>query len=327
VTPILALDDLRTSFAGPDGAVPAVRGVSLEIEPGETVGIVGESGSGKSVTFLSVLRLLPAAGHVVGGRVTLDGVDLLAASQRDLRRLRGRRIGMVFQDSMTSLNPLLTIGRQITESLEAHRGLGRRDARRRAVELLAEVGVPEPERRLDQYPHQLSGGLRQRAAVAIALAPDPEVLVADEPTTALDVTIQAQLLDLLRREQRERGMALVLITHDLGVIARVADRVCVMYAGRIVEEGPVEQVFATPHHPYTVGLLASVPRLDGELVDRLPSIAGAPPQLWELPAGCPFRPRCSRAIDLCVEVDPPLEACSDDEAHRVACHSPVEGGS
>jgi oligopeptide/dipeptide ABC transporter ATP-binding protein len=229
---------------------------------------------------------------------------------------------MVFQDSMTSLNPLLTIGRQLTESLEEHLGLSRRDASVRAAGLLEEVGVPEPARRLKQYPHQLSGGLRQRVAVAVALAPNPSVLIADEPTTALDVTIQAQLLELLKREQRERGMGLLLITHDLGVVAGMTDRLCVMYAGRIVEQGPTETVFDHARHPYTLGLLASVPRIDSELMPRLPSIPGAPPPIWDLPPGCPFRPRCTFAVTRCEAEDPPLEPVQG-VGQSVACWADV----
>jgi oligopeptide transport system ATP-binding protein len=313
----LSVRSLETSFSSEEGVVPAVRGVSFDLDPGETLGLVGESGCGKTVTALSIMRLLPSAGHIVGGSIELDGVDLVPASNRTMRRIRGRRIAMVFQDSMTSLNPLLTVGRQITESLETHLGLSRRQALRRAVDLLDEVGVPEPGRRLRQYPHQLSGGLRQRVAVAIALAPNPAVLIADEPTTALDVTIQAQLLELLKREQAERQMALVLITHDLGVVAGMSDRLAVMYAGRIVEEGPSDRVFADPRHPYTLGLLRSVPRIDGEIPARLPSIAGAPPPMWALPAGCPFRPRCEFADARSALEEPPLVPVA--ERHAAAC--------
>ena len=308
--------NLVTAFHVEDRVVPAVRDVSLDIVPGETLAIVGESGCGKSVTALSIMGLLPPNGRILGGRVELDGENLVGAPRRVLRRVRGKRIAMVFQDSVTSLNPLLSVGRQITESLEVHLGLSRADSRRRALSLLEEVGVPEPEARLRQYPHQLSGGLRQRVAVAVALAPNPAVLIADEPTTALDVTIQAQLLELLRRERRDRGMALVLITHDLGVIAGMADRVCVMYAGRIVEEGSTDQVFE-PRHPYTLGLLRSVPRIDGELSQRMHSIPGVPPPLSNLPSGCPFMPRCSLA-ELRCEEDPVLEPCGS-AGHLAAC--------
>ena len=317
MTALLSVRDLETVFSSDEGTVRAVRGVSFDLEAGETLGLVGESGCGKSVTALSIMRLLPLAGRIVKGRVELEGTDLVSAPKRTLRRIRGRRIAMVFQDSMTSLNPLLTVGRQITESLETHLGLRLREASRRAVELLEEVGVPEPARRLRQFPHQLSGGLRQRVAVAIALAPNPQVLIADEPTTALDVTIQAQLLELLRREQAERQMALILITHDLGVVAGMADRLAVMYAGRIVESGPTETVFAKPHHPYTLGLLRSVPRLAGSIDDRLPSIPGMPPPMWALPPGCPFRPRCPFAFERCRrEMPPPITAAVPSHSAR-----------
>jgi oligopeptide transport system ATP-binding protein len=296
----------------------AVRGVSFDVEAGETRGLVGESGCGKSVTALSIMGLLPSSARIVAGSISLNGQELVSASKKELRAVRGRRVAMVFQDSMTSLNPLLTIGRQITETLEAHLGMSRSRTRSRAVELLDEVGVPEPERRLAQYPHQLSGGLRQRVAVAVALAPNPAVLIADEPTTALDVTVQAQLLELLKREQRDRGMGLILITHDLGVVAGMADRLSVMYAGRIVEEGPTEAVFAKPRHPYTLALLRSVPRIDARPERRLVSIPGAPPPLAELPAGCPYRPRCPLAFERCEEEDPALVRVNDDE-RAVAC--------
>ena len=304
--PLLRVSGLTTQFVVEGEVLPAVRGVSFEVRDGETLGLVGESGCGKSVTALSIIRLLGQNGAITAGSVELRGEDLATLPEGRLDRVRGRRIAMVFQDSATSLNPLLSIGRQITEGLEVHLGMSRRDARKRAVELLVEVGVPEPERRLRQYPHQLSGGLRQRVAVAIALAPNPELLIADEPTTALDVTIQAQLLELLRRERDERGMALLLITHDLGVVAGLADEICVMYAGRIVEQGSTHELFAGAQHPYTLGLLRSVPRLDAPRSRRLSSIAGAPPTLTELGPGCAFRPRCPLALERCASEDPEL---------------------
>jgi oligopeptide/dipeptide ABC transporter ATP-binding protein len=319
---LLAVRGLVTVFSSEEGPLAAVRGVSFTLDPGETLGLVGESGCGKSVTALSIIGLLPPTARIAEGSIELDGRDLVGASKRELRRMRGRRIATVFQDSTASLNPLLTVGRQITESLETHLGVSGSEAARRAAELLEEVGVPEPGRRLRQYPHQLSGGLRQRVAVAVALAPNPALLIADEPTTALDVTIQAQLLDLLKREQAEREMALILITHDLGVVAGMADRLCVMYAGRIVEEGPTEAVFAEPHHPYTLGLLSSVPRLDGEIVERLPSIPGAPPPLGGLEQGCAFRPRCPFALERCAEEDPALEPAGAG-GHAAACWADV----
>ena len=322
MTALLSVRGLTTMFSSGQGRVQAVRGVSFDLSAGETLGLVGESGCGKSATALSILRLLPPAGRIVGGRIQLDGMDLVTAPLSVLRRVRGRRIGIVFQDSMTSLNPLLTVGRQITESLETHLGIRGREANRRAADLLEEVGVPDPARRLGQFPHQLSGGLRQRVAVAIALAPNPDVLIADEPTTALDVTIQAQLLDLLGREQKERKMALLLITHDLGVVAGITDRLAVMYAGRIVEEGPTDRLFADPRHPYTLGLLGSIPRIDREVAERLPSIPGTPPPMWDIPAGCPFRPRCPFAFETCAVQDPPLEVV-DSEGHAAACWADV----
>jgi oligopeptide/dipeptide ABC transporter ATP-binding protein len=323
VTPLLLVRDLETGFSSEEGFARAVRGISFELEAGETLGLVGESGCGKSVTALSIMGLLPSSARIVAGQIELaDEGDLVRASKRSLRRIRGKRIAMVFQDSMTSLNPLLTIGRQITESFEAHLGISGVQARTRAASLLDEVGVPEPERRLKQYPHQLSGGLRQRVAVAVALAPNPEVLIADEPTTALDVTIQAQLLELLKREQVDRQMALLLITHDLGVVAGMADRLCVMYTGKIVEQGPTERVFAEPRHPYTLGLLRSVPRIDGEIERRLPSIAGNPPPISDIPVGCSFRPRCAYAFGRCEAEEPPLLP-TPAEGQEAACWADV----
>jgi oligopeptide transport system ATP-binding protein len=317
----LRIRDLSVGFSTRHGLLRAVRGVSLDLEPGRTLGLVGESGSGKSVTTLAALRLLPSTGHVLGGSVVFDGVDLLRVPPKELNTVRGRRIATVFQDSMTSLNPLLSVGRQITESLTTHLGVRGSEAQRRAVTLLAEVGVPDPERRLRQFPHQLSGGLRQRIAVAVALAPNPELLIADEPTTALDVTIQAQLLELLQREREQRGMSLLLITHDLGVIAGIADEVCVMYAGRIVERGTTDAVFAYPRHPYTAALLRSVPRLDGPLEARLSSIAGSPPVHWDDGDGCAFSPRCPLAMAVCRERDPQLEERGG--GHAAACFAAV----
>jgi oligopeptide transport system ATP-binding protein len=320
--PLLRVSDLETAFVVGGEVFPAVRRVSFELRDGQTLGLVGESGCGKSVTALSIIRLLSQNGAITGGSVELRGEDLVCASDRRLEQVRGRRIAMVFQDSMTSLNPLLSIGRQITEGLEVHLGMSRRQARRRAVELLVEVGVPEPERRLRQYPHQLSGGLRQRVAVAVALAPNPELLIADEPTTALDVTIQAQLLELLQRERADRGMALLLITHDLGVVAGLADDVCVMYAGRIVERGSTHELFESAQHPYTLGLLRSVPRLDSARERRLASIPGTPPALSELGEGCAFRARCPIALDRCASEDPELLPAGD-AGSAVACWASV----
>jgi oligopeptide/dipeptide ABC transporter ATP-binding protein len=303
----LVVRNLSTVYGTSYGRIVAVRGVSFEIEPGEAVGIVGESGSGKTAIALALLGLLPRNGRIVDGEISLGGLSLVGASNKLMRDVRGRRIAMVFQDSMTSLDPLMPIGKQIAEGMVAHLGFKAAEARRRAVELLEEVGVPDPVTRLRQYPHQLSGGLRQRVAIAVAIAANPDVLVADEPTTALDVTIQAQILDLLERERRRRGMALILITHDLGVVANVTDRVIVMYAGRVVESGSTQDIFSDPRHPYTLGLMNSMPRLDSPLDLRPPTIPGSPPTGYQETAGCPFSPRCRWARAACRTEDPPLE--------------------
>ena len=316
---VLSVDSLSTEFETEAGVVRVVDGVSFDLAAGETLGLVGESGCGKSVTALSIMGLLPKpAGRVVAGRILLKGQDLLRLSQDSMREIRGRRISMIFQEPMTALNPVQRVGRQLTEMLRLHGDVGdRRALRRRAVELLAEVGIPAPERRLDDYPHQLSGGMRQRVLIAIALACRPDVLIADEPTTALDVTIQAQILELIERLQRQRGMSVIFITHDLGVIAEIADRVVVMYAGRVVEKAPVGPLFAQPLHPYTRGLLASMPRLQQRPKSRLPTIAGMVPALSDLPAGCRFSNRCSRATPICVG-EPSLQ--EPDAGRGVACH-------
>ena len=313
---LLEVKDLRTQFKTDDGVVRAVDGVSFSLERGKTIGIVGESGSGKSVTSLSILRLLGSAGSIVGGSIHFDGRDLGKLSERELRDIRGNRISMIFQDPMTSLNPFLTVERQISEVLVAHRGLSRRDARRQAIEGLERVGIPDAGRRVDQYPHQFSGGMRQRVMIAIALACEPQLLIADEPTTALDVTIQAQILDLIRALQRDLGTAVVLITHDLGVVAGMADEVAVMYAGKIVEHGLANDVFAKPSHPYTRGLLGSVPRLDADRRDDLVAIPGLPPDLSNLPAGCSFAPRCSLAKERCGEYP---QVVAIGALHSAAC--------
>ena len=316
----LVVRDLSTVYATSRGQIVAVRDVSVTVKPGEAIGIVGESGCGKTALALALVGLLPRNGRVAAGDAMLGGVDLTSTDRKVLRTVRGRRIAIVFQDSMTSLDPVMPIGRQITESLAEHLGLSRSAARARAAELLAEVGVPEPERRLRQFPHQLSGGLRQRAAIAVAIAANPDVLIADEPTTALDVTIQAQLLDLLERECRQRGMSLILITHDLGVVASVTDRILVMYAGRVIESGSTRAVFADPRHPYTAGLLASTPRLETPLRSRLNAIPGAPPTGYTEIAGCPFAPRCGHVIDRCRAEEPRLESVSyGPPSHRAAC--------
>jgi len=297
--PLLSVRGLQTWFHTEYGTVKAVDGVSFDVRPGQVLGLVGESGSGKSVTNLSILRLVPTPpGEYVGGEVHFGGQDLLKASERTLREMRGNRIAMIFQDPMTSLTPYLRVSRQIAEVLELHEGLGRKAARRRAVSLLEQVGLPDPARRIDQYPHQFSGGMRQRVTIAMALACRPELLLADEPTTALDVTIQAQILDLIRALAVEHGTAVILVTHDLGVVAGLADDIAVMYAGRIVEKGSVDRVFSAPKHPYTAGLLKSVPRLDTR--GPLEPIPGQPPDLSDLPPGCPFAPRCPSRFGPCI---------------------------
>ncbi len=307
--PLLEVIDLHTEFRTGAGLVRAVDGISYTVDPGETVAIVGESGSGKSVSALSLLRLIPdPPGRVTQGRVIFAGRDLMQLSEEQMRNVRGGDIGMVFQEPMTSLNPVLTIGRQITETIEQHRGHDPVAAQRRAIELLGLVGIADSERRLKQYPHQLSGGMRQRIMIAIALACDPKLIIADEPTTALDVTIQAQILELMQSLTRRLGVALIIITHNLGVVARYASRVNVMYAGRIVESGSAAALYHDPHHPYTLALLRSVPRLDRPRQARLDPIEGSPPDLTRLDRGCSFRPRCRFAIARCAEAPPPLEA-------------------
>jgi oligopeptide/dipeptide ABC transporter ATP-binding protein len=316
---LLEVINLQTHFLTRGGVVRAVDGVSWDVEEGETVALVGESGCGKSVTALSIMRLVePAAGRIVGGRILFKGRDLLTLDEEEMRRVRGREIGMIFQEPMTSLNPVLTIGRQLTEGLEIHLGLSRDEARRRAIERLGLVGIPDPERRLSQYPHQFSGGMRQRMMIAMALACDPPLVLADEPTTALDVTIQAQILELMKDLSRRLGVAMLIITHNLGVVARYADRVNVMYAGRIIERGTARQIYSSPRHPYTLGLLRSVPRLDEPRRARLAPIEGQPPDLTRLPPGCAFAPRCAFRVDRCTHEAPPLEAV-EANGHVSAC--------
>jgi oligopeptide/dipeptide ABC transporter ATP-binding protein len=315
---LLSVRDLAVHFEGAGQTIKAVDGVSFEVHPGEVVGLVGESGCGKTVTALAILRLLPVPpARIVSGEVWFEGADLLKADARTLRSIRGRKIGVVFQEPMTSLNPVLTIGRQITETLEVHLGLDRRAARRRAVELLEMVGIPEAARRLDDYPHQFSGGMRQRVMIAMALACSPRLLLADEPTTALDVTIQAQILELIKRLTAELGTAVLIITHNLGVVARYADRVNVMYAGKIVESAPAVELYRRPLHPYTAGLLRSVPRLDQPRRARLQPIEGFPPDPALLPPGCAFEPRCPLAVDRCRREVPPLVVM--EARHLSAC--------
>jgi len=324
--PLLEVRGLKTRFSLEEGPVLAVDDVSFSIPPGGTLGVVGESGCGKSVTALSIMRLVPdPPGRVVGGEVRFKGRDLLALPEEEMRRIRGHHLSMIFQEPMTSLNPVYTVGEQIGEVVRLHQGLDRKRAKERAVEMLRQVGIPAPEQRVDAYPHQLSGGMRQRVMIAMALACNPELVIADEPTTALDVTIQAQILDLLKRLQAERGMAVMLITHDLGVVAESCDAVVVMYAGRVVEQAPVRTLFRRPAHPYTAGLLRSIPSFHavqgGEGRQRLKTIPGMVPSLRRLPAGCRFRDRCERALEVCARVDPPLE--TKREGQSAACHNPV----
>jgi oligopeptide transport system ATP-binding protein len=315
---LLEVRELRAQFRTSEGIVRAVNGVSFSLSEGETLGIVGESGCGKTVTALSLVRLIPEPpGEIVGGQVLFQGRDLLSVGAQELREIRGSKIGVIFQDPMTSLNPVLTIGEQISESLELHTGLATKDLRKRTVELLQLVGIPAAEERFGDYPYQFSGGMRQRAMIAMALACDPYLLVADEPTTALDVTIQAQILDLVKRLKRERGLSVLWITHDLGIIAGLADRVMVMYAGYIVESADVKDLYTDPRHPYTLGLLASVPRLDNEEGKPLTPIEGLPPDQVNLPLGCPFHPRCAYAQNRCLQTMPELRKVGS--GHMVAC--------
>ena len=327
--PLLCVKDLGVDFDGHRGAVHALESVSFTLEEGQTVGLVGESGSGKTVTALAVIGLVPSPpGRIVSGEVRYSGSDLLTMPPAELRRLRGKEISMIFQDPMTSLNPLLSIERQLTEVLEVHQGLSRREARVRSAGALGDVGLPDPEALLRRFPHQLSGGMRQRVMIAMALLAGPKILIADEPTTALDVTVQAQILELLLELQRRRGTAILLITHDLGVVAGACDRVEVMYAGALVESASTADLFARPAHPYSRGLLASVPRLVGDVDEPLASIAGQPPELSDLPVGCAFAPRCERATEACASARPRLEADPRPGAaasHRVACFD--AGGS
>jgi oligopeptide/dipeptide ABC transporter ATP-binding protein len=327
MSPLLEVRDLHTEFRTGAGVVRAVDGVSYTVEAGETVAIVGESGSGKSVGALSILRLIPnPPGRVVSGEVLFDGRDLRTLSEPEMREVRGRDIGMVFQEPMTSLNPVLTIGRQITETLEQHQGVDRAAADKRAVELLELVGIADAPRRLRQYPHQLSGGMRQRVMIAIALACNPKLIIADEPTTALDVTIQAQILELMKSLSLRLNVAQIVITHNLGIVARYASRVNVMYAGRIVEAGSAEAIYHDPRHPYTIALLKSVPRLDQPRRARLDPVDGQPPDLTRLDGGCPFRPRCRYAVEKCGESYPELQP-TGEPGHFAACFRSAEMAS
>ncbi len=324
--PVLDVKGLKTVFRTRSGEVHAVNSVSFDLRPGELLGVVGESGSGKSVTMMSLIGLLPSPpAEVRRGQVLFDGIDLLSADDDTLRSIRGARIGFVFQDPMTSLNPVFTVGFQLMEPLRRHMGMSKARARARAAELLELVGIPDAASRLKDYPHQFSGGMRQRVMIAMALACDPEVLIADEPTTALDVTIQAQILELVKELRRKLGMAIIWITHDLGVIAGIADRVMVMYGGQVVEHAPVRELFENPQHPYTRALLETIPTVRGKRAPRLRVIEGQPPVLGAEPASCPFRPRCGHALDICARANPPRVPVGP--AHDAACFwNPETGG-
>ncbi len=316
--PLLDVQDLRVSFRTERGLVRAVDGVSFSVVPGEVLGVVGESGCGKSVTMMAVMRLIRDPNAVIEGRVVYKGRDLMTLASDEMRSVRGAEIAMIFQDPMTSLNPVYTVGWQIAEQVRAHETVSRASAKARAIELLGSVGIPRPAGRVDDFPHQFSGGMRQRVMIAMALSCNPDLLIADEPTTALDVTIQAQILELIERLRSEFGSSVLLITHDLGVVAGIADRVQVMYSGRVVERAVTDDVFESPQHPYTWGLLGSIPRLDRERPPRLPAIAGAPPTLGAMPAGCRFAPRCAHAFDRCAHELPEL-ADRRGDGHLDAC--------
>jgi peptide/nickel transport system ATP-binding protein len=317
--PLLEVEDLRVHFETDDGLVKAVDGISYTVERGDTLGIVGESGSGKSVSSLTVMGLTRARNARISGTVRFDGKDLLGASDEELRTIRGNDIAMIFQDPLSSLHPFYKVGRQIVEAIRAHNDVTKAQAYDRAVEMLGLVGIPEPRRRADSYPHEFSGGMRQRAMIAMALANDPKLLIADEPTTALDVTVQAQILELIERLQSEFDTAVVVITHDLGVVAEMADDVAVMYAGRIVEQADADRIFNAPEHPYTWGLLSSIPRMDTPRGEELVPIAGRPPSLIHLPTGCSFHPRCPYVRDRHRRVEPTLEPTNGASGHKVAC--------
>ena len=315
---LLQVNGLKTYFYTPEGVVKAVDGITYDIEEGETLGLVGESGCGKSVSALSLMRLIAdPPGKTIEGEVIFDGEDILKIDMDDMRRIRGGRMTMVFQEPMTSLNPVLTVERQLTETLELHKGLSGQEAKLEAVNLLERVGIPDPDKRIKQYPHQFSGGMRQRVMIAMALSCDPRLIIADEPTTALDVTIQAQILELMKSLTTEFGVALIVITHNLGVVARYADRVNIMYAGKIIERGSAAEIYSNARHPYTIGLLRSVPRLDLPRRTKLEPIEGQPPDLINLPEGCSFRQRCQFAVDKCATDSPELAAIA--EGHSAAC--------
>ena len=316
---LLTVNDLKVSFNTEDGVVHAVEGVSYEVEPGKTLGIVGESGSGKTVGTLTIMGLTRAANTQISGQAIFDGEDLLSASEQQMRAIRGDEIAMIFQDPLSSLHPFFTIGAQLVEAIQVHNKVSKAAARTRSADLLTMVGLSDAHQRLSSYPHEFSGGMRQRVMIAMALANEPRLLIADEPTTALDVTVQAQILELIADLQAETGTAMIIITHDLGVVAEVADEIAVMYAGRIVEQASAAELFANPQHPYTGGLLASIPRLDRDRSSGLDPIAGRPPSLIAPPSGCAFHPRCPRAFDRCPAELPPLEPAAAGSDHLVAC--------
>ncbi len=322
MAPLLEVKNLETKFFTQDGVVQAVNSISYTVNEGETIGIVGESGSGKSVGVMSLMRLIPSPpGKISDGEVLFEGRDILEVSDEEIRHIRGNKIAMIFQDPMTSLNPVITVGKQISEALELHLAMDKKQARARTVELLEMVGIPLAADRYDNYPHQFSGGMRQRVMIAMGLSCNPQLLIADEPTTALDVTIQAQIVDLVKRLRDEIGMSIIWITHDLGVVAGLADTMIVMYAGRIVEKSPVRDLYANPRHPYTLGLLDSIPRLDEDRPEKLASIDGLPPDLIDYPPGCPFYARCHYRIDRCLEAPPELESVG--VGHESACYIDV----
>ncbi len=317
--PLLRVEDLRVEFPSEDGVVHAVDGITYQVFPGKTLGIVGESGSGKTVSSLTTLGLTRLQGADVSGRILFEGRDLVKLSDGELRAIRGNDIAMIFQDPLSALHPLYSVGKQLIETMQAHGDVSKKQAKARAIELLGLVGIPDPARRVDAYPHEYSGGMRQRAMIAMALANEPKLLIADEPTTALDVTVQAQILALMERLQSELGMAIIIITHDLGVVAEVADDIAVMYAGRIVETASAEALFSNPEHPYTWGLLKSIPRLESDRSEMLVPIPGTPPSLIRPPSGCHFHPRCAYAQPDHSRIDPSLEAVAGDPSHYVAC--------
>ena len=315
---VLLVDNVVTRFNTQDGKVFAVNGISFDLKEGELLGVVGESGSGKSVTMMTLLKLLPMPpAEIVEGKAWFENEDMIQMDLNQLRKIRGGKIGFIFQDPMTSLNPVLSIGYQLMEPMREHLGLSRKEARRKAVDLMELVGIPMAESRLKEFPHQFSGGMRQRVMIAIALACNPKILIADEPTTALDVTIQAQILDIVKRLRKEFGMAIIWITHDLGVVAGMADRVAVMYGGFIVEQAPVKKLYSNPRHPYTIGLLETLPKVEGDRSERLQSIKGQPPDLLKIPSSCPFAPRCNHVFSKCYEENPGLVMRTPE--HQVAC--------